>query len=162
MSCLVLGVKRKESFKLWKSRWELHVQGHKFDAISNSVERNVRLRAELNSCLSDETLNWLLNNNFCKEDLAKADFVLQAIEMKVNESTNPLIQQVEMSKISQFDNETGDHLIQRIRDISSKCAYDKITNVQDHLNMLTLLKAVRPSIRKKMLLQKVDSFEKLE
>ena len=45
-------------------------------------------------------------------------------------------------------------------DISSKCAYDKITNIQDHLNMLTLLKAVRPSIRKKMLLQKVDTFEK--
>ena len=65
-----------------------------------------------------------------------------------------------MSKIAQNEHETGDHLIQRIRDVSSKCAYDKITNVEDHLNMLTLLKAVRPSIRKKMLLQKVDTFEK--
>ena len=37
---------------------------------------------------------------------------------------------------------------------------EKITNVQDHYSMLTLLKAVRPSIRKKMLLQKVDTFEK--
>ena len=102
-------VKDKETFKLWKSRWELHIQGHKFDAIANSVERNIRLRAELNSCLSDDTLNWLLNNNFSKDDLAKADFVLQAIELKVNESTNPLIQQIEMSKIAQFDNETGVH-----------------------------------------------------
>ena len=107
-------VKDKETFKLWKSRWDLHVQGHKFDSISNSVERNVRLRAELNSCLSDDTLNWLLNNNFSKEDLAKADFVLQAIELKVNESTNPLIQQVEMSKITQNEHETGDHLIQSV------------------------------------------------
>ena len=76
-------VKDKDSFKLWKSRWELHIQGHKFDSISNSVERNVRLRAELNSCLSDDTLNWLLNNSFSTEDLAKAEFVLQAIELKV-------------------------------------------------------------------------------
>ena len=153
-------VKDKETFKLWKSRWDIHIQGHKFDSISNSVERNIKLRAELNSCLSDDTLNWLLNNNFAETDLAKAEFVLNAIELKVNESTNPLIQQVEMSRIVQNENETGDHLVQRIRDISGKCAYDKITNVQDHLNMLTLLKAVRPTIRKKMLLQKVDTFEK--
>ena len=153
-------VKDKDTFKLWKSRWDLHVQGHKFDSISNSVERNVRLRAELNSCLSDDTLNWLLNNNFSKEDLAKADFVLQAIELKVNESTNPLIQQIEMSKIAQFETETGDHLVQRIRELAGKCSFEKITNVQDHYSMLTLLKAVKPSIRKKMLLQKVDSFEK--
>ena len=153
-------VKDKETFKLWKSRWEIHIKGHKFDSISNSVERNTRLRAELNSCLSDDTLNWLLNNNFAEEDLTKADFVLQAIELKVNESTNPLIQQIEMLRINQNEHETGDHLIQRIRDISNKCSYDKITNVQDHLNMITLLKAVRPTIRKKMLLQKVDTFDK--
>ena len=93
--------------------------------------------------------------------MSKADFVLQAIELKVNESTNPLIQQVEISKIVQNKHETGDHSVQRIRDVSSKCAYDKITKLQEHLNMLTLLKAVRPSVRKKMLLQKVDTFEKV-
>ena len=153
-------VKDKDTFKLWKSRWELHIQGHKFDQISNSVDRNIRLRAELNSCLSDATLNWLLNNNFSTEELTKADFVLQAIELKVNESTNPLIQQIEMSKIAQFDSETGDHLVQRIRELAGKCSFEKITNVQDHYSMLTLLKAVRPNIRKKMLLQKVDTFEK--
>ena len=67
-------VKDKDTFKLWKSRWDLHVQGHKFDSISNLVERNVRLRAELNSCLSDETLNWLLNNNFSTEDVFLCTF----------------------------------------------------------------------------------------
>ena len=153
-------VKDKDTFKLWKSRWEVHVQGHKFDKISDQVERNIKLRAELNSCLSDETLNWLLNNNFSETDLAKADFVLQAIELKVNESTNPLIQQIEMSRISQHEHETGDHLIQRIRELSSKCAFEKVTNIQDHYNMLTLLRAVKPAIRKKMLLEKVVTFEK--
>ena len=153
-------VKDKENFKLWKSRWEVHVQGHKFDKISDPGEKNIRLRAELNSCLSDATLNWLLNKKFSQEDLAKAEFVLQAIELKVNESTNPLIQQVEMARIVQHEHETGDHLIQRIREISSKCAFDKVTNVQDHYNMLTLMRTVRPQIRKKMLLQKVDTFEK--
>ena len=153
-------IKDKSTFKLWKSRWDVHIQGHNFNKISDTTERNIRLKAELNSCLSDDTLNWLLNNNFSEDDLAKAEFVLQAIELKVNESSNPLIQQIEMAKITQQEHETGDHLVQRIRDISSKCAYEKVTNVQDHLNMITLLKAVKPNIRKKMLLQKVDTFDK--
>ena len=69
-------VKDKETFKLWKSRWEIHIQGHKFDKISDPEERNIKLRSELNSCLSDSTLNWLLNNTFSVEDLAKAEFDL--------------------------------------------------------------------------------------
>jgi hypothetical protein len=153
-------VKDKDTFKLWKSRWEVHVQGHKFDKISDQVERNIKLRAELNSCLSDETLNWLLNNNFSETDLAKADFVLQAIELKVNESSNPLIQQIEMSRISQHEHETGDHLIQRIRELSSKCAFEKVTNIQDHYNMLTLLRAVKPAIRKKCCWRKLRHLKK--
>ncbi len=153
-------VKDKETFPLWKSRWLLHIQGHNFDKISDPVERNVKLRSELNSCLSDSTLSWLLNNNFSDEDIARTNFVLDAIELKINESANPLIQQIELSRIVQHEHETGDHLCQRIREMSSKCAFDKITNVQDHYNMLTLLRAVKPQIRKKMLLQKVDTFDK--
>ena len=153
-------VKDKETFKLWKSRWEIHIQGHKFDKISDPEERNIKLRSELNSCLSDSTLNWLLNNTFSVEDLAKAEFVLNVIELKVNESANPLIQQVEMSRIAQYEHETGDSLCQRIREVSSKCAYDKITNVQDHFNMITLIIAVKPQVRKKMFLEKVDTFDK--
>ena len=101
-------VKDKETFKLWKSRWDIHIQSHKFDKISDPEEKNVKLRSELNSCLSDATLKWLLNNTFSVEDLAKADFVLNVIELKVNESANPLIQQVEMSRIVQYEHETGE------------------------------------------------------
>ena len=30
-------VNDKDAFKLWKSRWDTHVQGHKLDKISNSL-----------------------------------------------------------------------------------------------------------------------------
>ena len=153
-------VKDKETFKLWKSRWDVHVQGHKFDKISDPVEKNVRLRSELNSCLSDSTISWLLNNGFSDEEVANAEFVLKAMEQKANESANPVIQQIEMSKIVQGEYESGDHLCQRIRELANKCAFEKVTNYQDHYSMITLLRAVKPQIRKKMLLQKVDSFDK--
>ena len=32
--------KDKENFKLWKARWEIHVQGNRWDKISDPAERN--------------------------------------------------------------------------------------------------------------------------
>ena len=153
-------VKDKDTFKLWKSRWDSHVQGHQLDKISDPAEQKIRLKSELTSCLSDSTLSWLLNNNFPESDLLCSTFILQAIELKINESSNPLIQQIEMSKILQSEHETGDHLGQRIREIANKCSFDTITNYQDHYSMVTLLRAVKPQYRKKMLLEKVDTFDK--
>ena len=153
-------VNDEDAFKLWKSRWDTHVQGHKLDKISNPVEQKIRLKAELTSCLSDSTLSWLLNNNFAESDLLCANFILQAIELKINESTNPLIQQIEMSKIVQTEHESGDHLGQRVREMANKCSFDTVKNYKDHYSMITLLRAVKPQYRKKMLLEKVDTFDK--
>ena len=111
-------VKDKDTFKLWKSRWDTHVKGHKLNKISDPVEQKIRLKSELTSCLSDSTLSWLLNNNFSESDLLSAEFILQVIELKINESTNPLIQQIDMSKIVQHEHESGDNLGQRIREMA--------------------------------------------
>ena len=49
---------------------------------------------------------------------------------------------------------------QRICELANKCSFDTVVNYQDHYSMITLLRAVKPHIRKKMFLQKVDTFDK--
>ena len=75
------------------------MQGHGLGRISDDDERQTRLMMELTSCLSDATLNWLFSKNFDEKDLKSAEFVLKMNEEKIEKTTNPLVQQVELTMI---------------------------------------------------------------
>ena len=62
--------------------------------------------------------------------------------------------------MSQCVHESAEQLRQRIVEKANRCKFEQIRNYQDHQSMLALLRAVHPKIRKKMLLQKVDTFDK--
>ena len=149
----------KDTYKLWKARWDTHITGHKLDSIPNLSERAARIKLELTAALSDNTLNWLMNSGHDTEDLNDYKFIIKAIEEKIAESTNPLVQQVELSLIIQEEHETGEHLCNRLRAKANRCNFESITNLHDHQLMLALLRAVKPQIRKKMLLKKVTTFD---
>ena len=152
--------KDKETFNLWKARWSRHVIGHKLDKIPNPEERQNRMMMELTAALSDFTLNWILNMNLEDEEKDNPDRILELIEENIAASTNPLIQQVELGMIKQMDYESAEHLYQRIIEKGNRCKFERVKNYQDHQCMLALLRAVQPKIRKKMLLERVDTLEK--
>ena len=141
--------KDQDSFKPWLSRWKLHVQGHGLERISDTNERQARIMLELTSALSDLTLNWILNKNFDEKDRTNPEFVLKAIEEKISRSSNPLVHQIELAMITQYENESADNLIQRIQEKSNKCEFKSVKDLHDHQNMLTLLKVVNPEVQKK-------------
>ena len=104
-------------------------------------------------------MTWLINSGLTEDDLNDAQVMITTIEAKVKESTNPLIQQVELTQIIQTPHETGEHLCNRLREKANRCAFETVTNYHDHQLMLALLRAVSPNIRKKMLLKKVSTFD---
>ena len=149
-----------DTFPMWLSRWQLFVKGNKFNLIKDVAERQTRIMMELTSCLSDKTLSWLISKDFAEADLDKPEFVLKALEDKIARSSNPLVHQVELLQITQHNHETTDSLVQRIQEKARRCDFKAVKNVQDHQCMLTLLTAVSSEVRKKLMLAKVDTFEK--
>ena len=152
--------KDKDNFSIWKARWQTHVQGNKLNNIRDHKERKARTMMELMAALSDFTINWLLNMNMEEEESEDPDAVVKIIETHIEATTNPLIQQVELGQIVQHAHESAEQLRQRIMEKGNRCKFETIKNYQDHQQMLALLRAVQPKIRKKMLLMKVDMFEK--
>ena len=151
--------KDQETFHLWQNRWKLHLQGHSLNTIANPDERKNRILMELTASLSDSTLAWLASKNFDEGELENHKFILQALEDKINCSSNPLVHQIELANIVQHAHEEADSLIQRIQVKANKCHFKTIKNFHEHQSMITLIKAVTPEVRKKMLLQKVKTFQ---
>ena len=152
--------KDADDFNIWKSRWTLFVKGQRFDLIKDRVERNTRVMMELTAALSDHTLSWLISKGFSEEEMDSPEFLVQAIEDKIAKSSNPLIHQVELVKITQFEHETTDALVQRIQEKARKCQFKSVRNVEDHQCLVTLLSAVPSEVRRKLFLAKVDNFAK--
>ena len=149
-----------DTFPLWLSRWTLFVKGNKFDLIKNVEERNTRIMMELTASLSDATLSWLISKGFSEQELDDPKFILKALEQKIAKSSNPLIHQVELSQIIQFQSESTDKLVQRIQEKARKCEFRSVRDINDHQCLITLITAVSPEIRKKLFLAKVDTFDK--
>ena len=150
----------KEQFPLWKSKWETHIKGHKIDQIEDEKEKAVQMMMQLNACVSDFTLQWFRHQNFSPEQLEDAEFLIQALEKHIKDGENPIVQMVELGFIERYSHETADHLIQKINEKTSKCEFDSISNYRDHQQLLTIIRAVEPHIRRKLLLAKVDTYQK--
>ena len=114
---------------------------------------------ELTAALTDTTLAWLASCNFENEAMEDHKFILKAIEDKISRISNPLIQQVELAHIQQHEHESADSLIQRVQTKANKCLFKSISNFHDNQAMLTLIRACKPEVRRKMLLQKVKTFD---
>ena len=151
--------KDQENFPIWLNRWQLHIQGHGLTAITNHEERSSRLLMELTASLTDSTLAWIASKGFDHDEMSDYKFILKAMEEKISRTSNPLVHQMELHQLQQHQHESADSLIQRIQEKATKCKLTSIKNVTNHLSMITLIKAVQPEVRKKMLLQKVQTFE---
>ena len=114
---------------------------------------------ELTASLTDSTLAWIASRGFDDEELEDYKFLIQAIEDKISRVSNPLVHQIELLQVQQHQHESADALIQRIQEKAAKCKLQTVKNFTDNQSMLTLIKAVSPEVRRKLLLQKVKTFE---
>ena len=148
-----------ENFSLWLSRWDIHIRANNIHKIKDAEDKQNRLMLELNSGLSDSTLRWLQNRNFKSAELRDAEFLIKAIKTYIKSTSNPTVKHVEMGYIQRFENESADNLFQRINALADKCEFESIKNYKNHSCMLTLVCSVDSSLRKKMLLAKVETYE---
>ena len=148
-----------ENFKLWKSRWEIHIRAHNIHKIDDEEDRKNRLMLELNSGLTDNTLRWLQNRNFRTAELKDAEFLITAIQKYIHSNSNPTVKHVELGFIERYENESADNFYQRINAHADKCEFEAIKNFKNHSCLMTLLRGVDSSLRRKMLLAKVETYE---
>ena len=148
-----------EHFNLWKDRWEIHIKANRIHLIKDEEEKQNRLMLELNTGLSDVTLQWLRNRNFNSGELADANFLVKAIQTYISTTSNPTVKHVEMGFITRHSHESADHFYQRINAHADKCDFESIKNYKNHQCLLTLLRGVDPELRRKMHLAKVSTYE---
>ena len=67
------------------------------------------MNVELTAALSGETLKWITHREFTVEQKCDAEFILNAMEEYIKDSTNPLVQHVELNMMTRHTNETADH-----------------------------------------------------
>ena len=151
----------KEGFQLWKGRWENHLRAHRIHTIADEEERKERMNVELTAALSDETLKWITHREFTVEQKCDAEFILNAMEEYIKDSTNPLVQHVELNMMTRHTNETADHFWHRVNDKLNLCAFDDITDYRDHQGMMTIMRGVDDRLRRKMILAKADTYTKV-
>ena len=148
-----------EHFNLWKDRWEIHIKAHRIHLIEDEDEKQNRLLLELNSGLSDTTLQWLRHRNFSSGELSDATFLVKAIQNYISTTSNPTVRHVEMGFITRHSHESADHFYQRINAHADKCDFESIKNYKNYQCLLTLLRGVDPELRRKMHLAKVSTYE---
>ena len=153
--------KDKEGFQMWKGRWDNHLKAHRIHTIADEEERSERMLVELHAALSDETLKWITHREFTAEQQKDAVFILAAMEEYIKDSTNPLVQHVELNMMARYANETADHFWHRVNDKLNLCAFDDITDYRDHQGMMTIMRGVDNHLRRKMILAKADTYAKV-
>ena len=152
--------KDRSTFKQWKDRWQMHIKAHRIHLIPDVEERRERCLTELTAALSNETLKWIANKDFSDEDRVNPEVLVQAFEDHIRESTNPTVTVVELFTMKRHPHETADHLNARINEKLNEVDFSVITDIRDYFGMTATIIANDPALRKRMYLDKVDSYAK--
>ena len=148
------------SFPQWLEKWNAYVISNRLHTIPDQAERDERIFCDLTQAFSMQTLKWLKHREMTEEERAKPDEVIKHIEAYIKESTNPVVSVIELVTMKRLENETADHLIARVHEKLAQCDTNHITDMRDYLGMVGIMVACEPSLRKRMYLDKVDTFAK--
>ena len=152
--------KDRDTFKQWRDRWNMHLRAHKIHLIEGEDERRERCLTELTAALSNDTLKWIANRDFTDTERNDAEALIQAFEDHIRESTNPTVTVVELFTMKRTPHETADHLNARINEKLNQVDFAVITDIRDYFGMTATIIANDPVLRKRMYLDKVDTYAK--
>ena len=152
--------KDRSTFKQWKDRWNMHIRAHKIHLIADEDERRERCLTELTAALSNDTLKWIANRDFSNRDRNNSEALIQAFEDHIRESTNPTVTVVELFTMKRQPHETADHLNARINEKLNEVDFTVITDLRDYFGMTATIIANDPVLRKRMYLDKVNTYAK--
>ena len=150
----------QKSFPQWKEKWEAYVIGNRLHTIEDDEERQERILCDLKGALTINTLKWFKHREMSEADRANPEKLIEHIEAYIKESTNPVVAVVELLTMKRYPGETADHLIARINEKLTQCDTSHITDVRDYLGLIATIVACNESLRKRMHLDKVDTFAK--
>ena len=106
------------------------------------------------------TLKWLRHRDITNAEREDPDSVVIHIEAYIKEATNPVVSVIELVTMKRMPSETADHLIARVHEKLGQCDTNHITDMRDYLGMVGIMVACEPGLRKRMYLDKVDTFAK--
>ena len=148
------------SFPQWLEKWKAYVISNRLHTIADEAERKERILCDLKQAFSMSTLKWLRHRDMTNEERADPDAVVQHIEAYIKEATNPVVSVIELVTMKRMPSETADHLIARVHEKLGQCDTNHITDMRDYLGMVGIMVACEPGLRKRMYLDKVDTFAK--
>jgi hypothetical protein len=114
----------------------------------------------LKSAFTDNTLRWLKHQDIPEQTRKSTEGILDYIEEHIKESTNPIVAVVELLTMKRFSSESADHLNAQIQDKLNQCDFSKVTDVREYIGFLATMVAVDSSLRKRLFLDKVDTYAK--
>jgi hypothetical protein len=84
-----------------------------------------------------------------EETRRSTEGILDYIEEHIKESTNPIVEVVELLTMKRFSSESADHLNAGIQDKINQCDFSKVTDVREYIGFLATMVAVRLQPKKK-------------
>ena len=148
------------SFPQWLEKCKAYIISNRLHTISDETERKERIMCDLTQALSMSTLKWLRHRDITNAERENPDVVVKHIEAYIKEATNPVVSVIELVTMKRMPSETADHLIARVHEKLGQCDTNHITDMRDYLGMVGIMVACEPGLRKRMYLDKVDTFAK--
>ena len=152
--------KDAKNFPQWTERWDCYLTAHSLEAEPEDEDAEEKLMTYLKSALTDNTLRWIKHQDIPDETRKSTEGILDYIAEHIKESTNPIVAVVELLTMKKFPSETADHLNARIQDKLNQCDFSKVTDIREFIGFLATMVAVESSLRKRMFLDKVDTYAK--
>ena len=149
-----------KSFPQWRERWNGYLVAHGLTSDPADDENEEKLMTYLKSSLTDNTLRWLKHQDISDADRKSTKKVLDIFEDHIKESTNPIVAVVELLTMKRYQSETADHLNARIQDKLNQCDFSGVTDMREYMGFVATTVAVDNPLRKRMFLDKVDSYAK--
>ena len=152
--------KDHKSFPQWRERWNGYLVAHGLTSDPADDENEEKLMTYLKSSLTDNTLRWLKHQDISEEDRKSTEKILNIFDEHIKESTNPIVAVVELLTMKRYPSESADHLNARIQDKLNQCEFSKVTDFREYMGFLATMVAVEHALRKRMFLDKTDSYAK--
>ena len=150
----------QQSFPQWLEKWKAYIISNRLHTITDQAEKKERILCDLKQAFSMPTLKWLRHRDMTNAEREDPDEVVKHIEAYIKEATNPVVSVIELVTMKRMPSETADHLIARVHEKLGQCDTSHITDMRDYLGMVGIMVACEPGLRKRMYLDKVDTFAK--
>lgn len=113
----------KDSFEIWKKKWEIYLMLSTIDVCVEMQEREKYTAAILLSSMSSETLAVILSAGLTATELHDPDKIIEIIENRCNAGRNPLVWRQQFANRRQRPNETVNDWLCDLRTLARKCNF---------------------------------------